>query len=293
MASLATHFTTFLFLCPLGIRRLLCTSSLYLNNPSLYRSRTWYFSDPKWKNFDFFTLLIALPIASFADFFFFLTFSGHPIYRFGFLQQSEVVSVFWVLIILILVREYYDPLAIPENFIFIFAGISFLVEYLMIGRGITGLGGVVYELLGELTLVCATCCLYLSIRPSAFFAEFLLSSGLVFKGTWALQAGLTLYTDSFALLRCEKISLSSLSPAQGNSNTDVKCELEADRLRGIALMNLLFVGHAMGIVIVSFVLFGLLRRNQKLRFGEANGPLLARIESETVLMPAVPVFELE
>ncbi|CAL5413630.1 unnamed protein product [Camellia sinensis] len=288
MASLVTHFATFLFLCPVGIRRLVSSFSLYLKNPCLYRSKTWYFSEPKWKNFDCYTLLIALPIASFSDLFIFLSFSGHPTHRFAFLQQSALVSLFWVLVILIIFRENFDPFSIPENFIFIFAGILFLIEYMLMGEGITGLGGVVYDLLGGLTLVCAACCLYLSIRPAVFFSEFLLSSGLVFKGTWALQTGLSLYTDTFALKGCDKIAL---YPAQGK--TDVKCDLDEDRLRGIALMNLLFIGHAIVVLIVSLVLFGLLCHHRNLRSVEASGPLLAQLESDSMLMQAFPEFEIE
>jgi hypothetical protein len=75
---------------------------------------------------------------------------------------------------------------------------------IQIGKGITGVSGAVYDLLGALTLLCAGCCLYLSIKPLAFFAEFLLSAGLVFKGTWVLQTGLSLYTDVFGLKGCRK-----------------------------------------------------------------------------------------
>ncbi|CAK9139539.1 unnamed protein product [Ilex paraguariensis] len=281
MASVATHFSAFLFLCPLGIRRLLCSFSLYLKNPSLYRSKPWYFSDPRWKNFDFFTLLIALPIASFSHVFFFLAFSGHPTYRFAFLEQSLIIFLFWVLLILIIVRENLDPIAVPENFIFIFAGISFLIEFSMNGKGFSGLGGAVYELLGGLTLVCGACCFYLSIRPSAFFAEFFLSSGLMLKGIWVLQIGLSLYTDTFALKGCNQ------------GKTDVTCELEEDMLRGIALMNLLFTGHVIVVLILSFVLFGLLYCNRNMRCGEASGPLLAELGSETMLMQSIPEFEME
>ncbi|KAL6971242.1 hypothetical protein U1Q18_030923 [Sarracenia purpurea var. burkii] len=288
MASLATHFSSFLFFFPLGIRRLLCSSSLYLKNPSLYRSKTWYFSEPRWKNFDFYALLIALPIASFSDMFLFLAFSGHPTLRFAFLHQSAVVFIFWVLVILIIFRESFDPFAIPENFIFIFAGISFLIDYMVMGEGITGLGGVVYDLLGKLTLVCAACCLYLSIIPASFSVEFLLSSGLVFKGTWALQIGLSLYSDTFALKGCGKISI---SPALGK--TDLKCDLEEDRLRGIALMNLLFIGHAIVVFVASFVLVGLLCRDRNLRCGEASGSLLAQLEFESTHVRTIPEFELE
>lgn len=193
-----------------------------------------------------------------------------------------------MLLVLIIFRENFDPLAIPENFIFVFAAISFIVEYMLMDEGIADLGSVVYGLMGGLTLACAACCLYLSIRPVAFFAEFLLSSGLVFKGTWALQIGLSLYTGTFGLKGCDKISM---SPAQGK--TDFKCDLQDDKLRAIALVNLLFVGHATAILVTGFVLFGLLSRHSSLRCGEASGPLLAGLESESLQMRPIPEFELE
>ncbi|XP_011029759.1 PREDICTED: uncharacterized protein LOC105129413 isoform X1 [Populus euphratica] len=41
MASLVTHLCASLFLLPIGLRRLFCSSSLYLKNTSLFRSKTW------------------------------------------------------------------------------------------------------------------------------------------------------------------------------------------------------------------------------------------------------------
>ncbi|XWS39141.1 hypothetical protein CRYUN_Cryun18bG0024700 [Craigia yunnanensis] len=76
-----------------------------------------------------------------------------------------------------------DHFLFNESFIFIYAAIAFLVEYSVIGVGITGLGTVVYELLAQLTLLCAGSCLVLPVKPTAFFFEFLLSTGLVSKGT--------------------------------------------------------------------------------------------------------------
>ncbi|KAK6265596.1 hypothetical protein QUC31_016433 [Theobroma cacao] len=165
---------------------------------------------------------------------------------------------------------------------------TFLVEYSVIGVGITGLGSVVYELLAQLTLVCAGSCLVLSVKPTAFFAEFLLSTGLVFKGTWLLQAGLCLYTDAFVLKGCNKMVL-----LPGGSNADVHCELEEDGMRAVALVNLLFVVHAIGVVIAGFVVFGLLSSFRNLRFGEASGPLLAELESESILMRPSHEHEME
>ncbi|KAI3469815.1 hypothetical protein Pfo_026478 [Paulownia fortunei] len=289
MASLATHFTASLFLCPLGVRRLLCSVSLYLRNPSLYRSRIWYFSEPKWKNFDLYTLLIVLPIASLSHIFIFLAFSDNPSYRFSFLQQSFVIFLFWAILVLIILKESLDLYSVPESFVFIFAGVAFLIEFYMSGRGVVGLGGSVYGTLGGLAVFCAACCVYLSVRPSAFFAEFLLSSGLVLKGTWVLQVGLSLYTDAFGLKGCDKIS--GVNLAKGGA--DVKCELEDDMWRGMVLMNVLFVGHVIMVIITSFMLFGLLHRYVNMRCGETSGLLLAEIGSESMLMHPLPELEME
>lgn len=214
---------------------------------------------------------------------------GQPAYRFSFLQQSLVIFVFWALLILIILKESLDLSVVSESFVFIFAGIAFVIEFYLNGDGIVGLGGVVYGKLGGLALFCAACCLYLSFRPSAFFADSLLSSGLVLKGTWVLQAGLSLYTDAFGLKGCAKIS--GVAPTKGESN--VQCELEEDRLRGAALMNFLFVGHVTVVMITSFLLFGLLHRNRNLRCGESSGSLLAEIGSEGMLMRPLPEFEME
>ncbi|XP_042477614.1 uncharacterized protein LOC122058962 [Macadamia integrifolia] len=288
MGSLATNFFAFLFFFPIGTRRLLCAFSLHLKNPCVYRSKIWYMSEPRWKNIDLYILLIALPIASFSEIFFFLTFSGHSTYRFAFFQQAAVISLFWVLVVLVILRENIDPFLMHEGLVYVFAGIAFLIEYSLMGLGITGLGGRVYELLGGLTLVCAAACFYLSFRPTAFFAEVALSSGLIFKGTWVLQAGLSLYSDAFSLMGCRKISM---SPAQ--TTTDVQCDLEDDRLRGVALINLLFVLHLIGILTMSFSLFGALSWNRNLRCGEGAGPSMADVESESMLTRPLPESELE
>ncbi|KAI9078758.1 hypothetical protein K1719_039216 [Acacia pycnantha] len=289
MASMATHFSGFLFLFPFGLRRLLFSSSLYLKDPSNFRSKLWYFSHPSWKNIDLYFLLVALPIASFSEFVIFLSFSGHQTYRFAFFLQSIALLIFWVLILFILAQEYLGASMVNESFVFIFGSICFLVEYSAIGKGIAGLGGVVYGFLGELTLACVAACLYLSIKPTAFFADFLLSSGLIFKGTWLLQAGFSLYTDAFMLKGCKKISLSSPSL----ENVDVKCDLHEDSLRGITLMHFIFTVHAIVVLVLSLGLFGLLASNRKLRCGETRGPLLAELESPQMLVHALPGQEIE
>ncbi|XP_027120873.1 uncharacterized protein [Coffea arabica] len=289
MVLFATHFLAFLFLFPVGIRRLIFSLSLYLQNPSQFTSKAWYFSGPKWKNGDMYALLLALPIASFSHIYLFFAISGHPNYRFSFLAQSLLIFIFWALLVLISLKESLDLYVIPESFVFILCGIAFVIEYYMNGQGILGLGGVAYELLGGLALVCAACCLYLSISPSAFFADFLLSSGLVLKAVWVLQVGMSLYTDAFSLKGCEKMAVS-----RGNREIDVKCELEEDKLRGVALTNLLFVVHTALVLFMSFSLLGLLHRHRSNRSREVTGPLLSQIgSSEGIVMNPLPIFEIE
>lgn len=158
----------------------------------------------------------------------------------------------------------------------------------MNGKGIIGLGEVLYELLGGLSIVCAACCLFLSIRPSAFFAEFLLSTGLVLKGTWVLQVGFSVFTDTFAFKGCERVPF---YVAKGETN--IKCELDEDKFRGVALVNLMFVGHVIAVLITSLVLSGLLCRHQNRRSNEASGSLLAGLDPESTVIRSLPEFEIE
>ncbi|KAK4356973.1 hypothetical protein RND71_022583 [Anisodus tanguticus] len=286
--SLATHFSAFLILFTLGIRRLVCCICNYLKNPSLYRSRTWYFQEPKLKNLDLYSLLIILPIASFSHVFLFLAFSGNNVtYKFSFLQQSLVIFFFWVLLIIIIIKESFDLYAILDSLVYSFGGVCFGVEFLMNGKGLVGLSGDMYGHLGELAFVCAGCCLCLAVKQSCFFVEFVFSCLLVLKGTWVLQVGL-LYTDVFALEGCENLLL-----GLANGKNDVKCDLEENKLRGTALMDLLFIVHIVVVMIMSFGLFALLNRNKRMRCGDTSGPLLAQVGSEGVLMRTLPELEIE
>ncbi|KAF2314014.1 hypothetical protein GH714_021520 [Hevea brasiliensis] len=113
-------------------------------------------------------------------------------------------------------------------------------------------------------------------------------SSIVLQGTWFLQAGLCLYTEVFAFKGCHKIMVSPES-----ENAELKCDLEEDGLRGVALVNLLFIGHAIGVLLVSFGEFGLLSSHRDSRHCEASGPLLTELHSDSALMRTLPEFELE
>lgn len=209
-------------------------------------------------------------------------------YRFSFLMQSLVIFFFWVLLVFIIVKESFDLYAILDGLVYSFAGVCFGVEFLMNGKGLVGLSGDMYGHLGELAFFCGCCCLCLAVKPCCFFVEFLLNSVLVLKGTWVLQVGLLLYTDTFSLDGCE-----SLLVELGKGKNDLKCDLDENKLRGTALMNLLFVVHVIVVMIMSFGLFALLNRNKRMRCGDTSGPLLAQVGSEGVLMRPLPELEIE
>ncbi|XP_031502282.1 uncharacterized protein LOC116265655 [Nymphaea colorata] len=284
MGSLATHFSAFLFLFPLGVRRLVCAFSLYLRSPPHYQSRTWYISEPKWKNLDLYVLCVTLPLAAFSEVFWFLTFNGQGAYRFSFFQEAAVILLFWLIVLIVLIRENLDVPFFHENVLFLFAGVAFLVDCATLGKDAgSGLAGRSYQILAGLSLVCSASCLLLSYQPRAFVAEFALSAGLVLKGTWFLQSGLSLFSSGFLPSGCHRA---------GGLNGSVKCELEEDGLRGMAIIDLLFVGHALGVLILSVAMFGMISRKHDSRF-TAGGLSLGERESEAMLMHPLPTFELE
>ncbi|KAL2344822.1 hypothetical protein Fmac_006107 [Flemingia macrophylla] len=129
----------------------------------------------------------------------------------------------------------------------------------------------------------------MAVKPSTFFAEFSLSSGLVFKAAWLMQVGFSLYTDVFGLKECEKITF--LGPHK--ESVDVRCDLDQDSLRGVALMQFLFTVHAIGVMVFVVGVFGMFGANKSMRYGEARGSLLAEIQSASSWVQGIPELEME
>ncbi|KAL9225163.1 hypothetical protein vseg_001115 [Gypsophila vaccaria] len=291
MSSILAQIPQILILFSLGFRRLHSSSSLYLKNPSFYTSKPWFFVEPKSKNLDFYALLLVLPVISLSYFSMFLSYSEYPSYRFSFLQCGLLILMFWAVLVVIICRESCHLLVIgDECFVYVFGGVCFFVEYAVTGNVVSGVGSIMYELLGHLTLVCAFSCLYLSVWPTAFLGDFCLSCGLVFKGTWVLQVGLSLYVEAFGLKGCHTMPL-----LPGSDMVDVKCDLVEDESRGVALVNFLFVCHAIVVFVVCFGMFGLLSWKEGMRCGNSGGgggPLLPRVESRGTLLQSVPELEM-
>ncbi|KAK1291031.1 hypothetical protein QJS10_CPB18g01945 [Acorus calamus] len=266
--------TAFLFLLPTGLRRLLfttSTSSTTTHNHHLFRSEPWYFSDPRFKTLDLYSLLLFLPLASFSESFLFFS-SSDPSLRFSFLRQSLLLLLFWLLLLLILLRDAFPSfLPLHDSLLFLFASFAFSIEYFLIATPFETSGPAprMYHFWGNLNLVCIGSCLILSFRPTALFADVALSLGLVLKANWALQVGLSLYTEGFAPVGC-----GYRPPAPPG-----KCELDEDLSRAVALVDLLFVGHVMVVVVVFLMVFWMFGRG--------------RSHPRSSSLSSIPMFEIE
>ncbi|CAM8972371.1 unnamed protein product [Rhodiola kirilowii] len=296
-SSLASHLCAFLFFFPIGVRRLVTFFSLYLKNSHhhQFRNKPWYlFHSSSTPCFDLYILLITIPIASFSDLYLFLSILPH---RFHFLHHQAIFTFFWLLLILILLTHHHTQhspplLLLPDTFLFLFASVAFLVDYYFIinnNNDDVSVSSVVYNLSGVLSLLCSASCIYLSVCPYSFLAEFALSAGLVFKGTWVLQAGLNLYSNVFGFKGCQKIFAGRMG-----DHVIVKCDLQEDTLRAVALIDLLFVCHSIGILVATFALFAFLSASNcaaaglSTSVGDATGPLLSASEP-----PESVQFEIE
>uniref|UniRef100_A0A7N0TKK4 Uncharacterized protein n=1 Tax=Kalanchoe fedtschenkoi TaxID=63787 RepID=A0A7N0TKK4_KALFE len=274
-SSLASHLCAFIFFFPVGVRRLHSFFSFYLNNSpsSSFRSKVWYSSSSTStiiRNLDLYILLIALPIASFSDLYLFFSILPH---RIPFLHHYALLTFFWLLLLLLLLHDSLLLLPLPDTFLFLFAATAFLLDfYLVVDNDHDGdlVSSVAYHLSASLSLLCGASCVFLSVCPCSFLADFALSTGLVFKGVWILQVGFNLYSDAFTFMGCKK-----------NIEGRVKCDLQEDTLRAITLINLLFVSHAIGIVFGSFALFGFLSCTRAVTRipNVATGPLLEALNN--------------
>ncbi|KAG1361491.1 hypothetical protein COCNU_09G009540 [Cocos nucifera] len=222
MGSVAGHSWAFVFLFPIGIRRLWSSLSHHVRSPPpSFRSRPWYLSpDHNLLNTDLYALLLALPVAAIAD-----LLLAAPL-------RAAAATIYWLLLLLV-------PLAprfpLPDELAFLLAALAFLADVALspLSPSAPALDARARDLSSLPTLACAATCLALVARPAAIAADVALSLALAFKGSWALQAGLALF----------------VLPPRGchRGAGGLECELEEDRLRGVALLDLLFAGNAVGI----------------------------------------------
>lgn len=307
---MATHISAFFLLFPIGVRRLLSAYSHHLRlttfpHAHYYVAKPWYFAGSEstsavaptgrrqhqhqdqhnqqqqqllhlLKDIDLYALLVALPIAAFSELFLFLTLAP-PMQRLPFSHQSAALALFWLLLLAISLRYCLQASAsFPDDVAFALAALAFLVELFLTGWG-GGTGpieGRIYGLLSLLTLSCAAACMVLAAHRSAFAADVALSAALAFKGTWVLQAGWCLF--GVPPKGCHR-------SAVGTAAAGLVCELDEDQLRGVALVDLLFAVHAVGIAGGCLaLLWAVARRANRAAAGETES------SSSAMMRPMIP-----
>lgn len=75
------------------------------------------------------------------------------------------------------------------------------------------------------------------------------------QGLWELQTGLSLYVEAFIPEGCHKL-LDVVSGVEGST----KCDLDESRLRAVAILDLVFVVHAMFVVIIVMLTYALVAK---------------------------------
>lgn len=278
MGSLPAHIgAAVLLLLPAGLRRLYSSAAHHLRSPSPSPSLPWYLSPSKPLNLDLYALLLLLPLSSFSYLFLSLSLST---LRLPLLHHSALLFLFWLLPLLVALRRH---LPLPHPLLFLLAAAAFLLDYASASSvGCTGVAARAYRLLAATTLACAAACLALAARPAAFFADVALSAGVVLKGTWLLQAGLLLFSDAFAPGGCGRMT--------AGGDRDVVCVLEEDRMRGVAMVDLLFVLHVVGVVVV---VLGVLWLHRGLGRGNGLASMAEEGQSDGLLMRSEPAFDFD
>lgn len=275
MGSLPAHIAAILLLLPAGLRRLYSSAAHHLRSPSPSPSQPWYLSPSKPLNLDLYALLLLLPLSSFAYLFLSLSTLRLPL-----LHHSAILFLFWLLTLLVALRCH---LPLPPSLLFLLAAAAFLLDAAAASSvGYSGVAARAYRLLAATTLACAAACLALAASPSVFFADVALSAGVVLKGTWVLQAGLLLFSDAFAPGGCRRMA--------ADGDRDVRCVLEEDRMRAVAMVDLLFVVHVVGVVVV---VLGVLWLHRGLGQGNGFASISGQGRSDGVLERSEPEFDFD
>eukprot|EP00252_Welwitschia_mirabilis_P020553 TRINITY_DN5064_c0_g1_i1.p1 TRINITY_DN5064_c0_g1~~TRINITY_DN5064_c0_g1_i1.p1 ORF type:complete len:287 (-),score=8.90 TRINITY_DN5064_c0_g1_i1:286-1146(-) len=257
MGSLHLFIIASFLLISAGIRHLACSISSRLKSSCQYSARPWYFSDQNKKNFDIFIILLLLPIGAFSEIYSYFTWNGTATVAVSFLDQAVLLFAFWIICIFIFMIRNSETLAFAAELIFFAAGFVFLLESLVVKRGVSGLEFEWYNRLSFISLICAASCFILAFNLNVFLAELGLGWGLVLQGTWILQTGLSLFIPLFIPRGCHRLSE---KPANGES--PVLCTLDEETLRAVALIDVLFICYSFFVLLCTVAVLLLSVRNQ-------------------------------
>ncbi|KAG5252126.1 protein CbbY [Salix suchowensis] len=240
------HIFSSAALVSLALYHLVSATTTYLKSPLAYVAKPYHpvSSSHRFKYLQLYLLITCLLIAfahqtlisSDSDP---LLKGSTPVHRFTSLQSAAVLFLFLILSLSLLISDATSLLPLPSDLFFALASAT------------SDLQAKCDSVSAQISALAALLCLILACQPRMFVADVGLGGAVCLQGLWMLQTGLSLYVDAFIPDGCHKL-LDVVSGVEGST----KCELEDSRLRAVAILDLVFVVHAMFVVLIVMVTYG-------------------------------------
>ncbi|XP_021298008.1 uncharacterized protein LOC110426982 [Herrania umbratica] len=273
MAGLMYQLFASSTLLTLGLYHLICTTRNFLKSQQFYSAKPFhpfpFSSNLRLKYLPLYLLIVCLFIAflhqSFISFDPDPLLKGRtPVHRFTTLHSAAVLFLFFILSVSILISESTSLLPLPSDLFFALASALFFLQYSVSTAAASvqtsDLQAKCDSLSARVSSLASLMCLILACHPKLFIAEVGLGAALCLQGLWELQTGLSLYVEAFIPEGCHKL-LDVVSGVEGST----KCDLDESRLRAVAILDLVFVVHAMFVVIIVMLTYALVAKTVGMR----------------------------
>lgn len=266
---LAVQLVVSLAMVALGLWHLCCCSRAFLKSPRDFCARTWHPCPPRFRHLELYCELLAVSFALLYQGIALSTCAQGSTAQILGLQLFVMLLMFFLVLLITLISDSTAALPLPNELLFLLLGVAFSVEWMVLDRLADpklALERECFVLLGVLAALGAGSCLLLAWRPKVFIVNLVLCASISLQGTWLLQTGLSLFYESFLPEGCHRLSSGS-----------TQCDVDAAKLRAIALMDLAFLVHIILMICAFAFVYGLIsrvggyRRNGGYDALEANG----------------------
>ncbi|MCO5603798.1 hypothetical protein L7F22_057950 [Adiantum nelumboides] len=269
MAALPPYAYASLPLILVSLWHAICSCRSYARSPSLFYARTWH-PLPRLRYGE---LLAELLVLSGAAAYHAIAVShmqtGSTLQILG-LQQLLMLIFFMGALFLTLISEATIALPLPSDANFLLLGVAFSMECFVALCSASdrqlALELESFRILGALAAFSAFTCFILAWRPSSILATITFSASLALQGSWLLQLGFSLYSDSFLPEGCHHLS-----------NGYTQCDIDLAKIRAVAIMDLALIIHVLVVIFVFAFVYALAsrgtgyRRNSGYEAMDANG----------------------
>ncbi|XP_073135421.1 uncharacterized protein [Henckelia pumila] len=187
-----------------------------------------------------------------------------PVHRLISLQSAAVIFCFILLSAAVLVSEATSLLPLPSDLFFAIASALFFLQYSLSASDAavqtSDLQAKCDSVAAHVSALSSALCLVLCCEPKLYAADAALGASFCLQGLWALQTGLSLYVDAFIPEGCHKL-LDVVSGVEGST----KCELDDSKLRAVAVLDLMFVLHALFVLAIFIVTYAVIAKTLGIR----------------------------